>query len=87
MNQPGTYLWTPAYLCAVLETDNTLLSTRIYDALAAIEQRLLNPIEAGGDESKEIENAQRGLLTLKAERIECGAPVTSNGASDDPRPA
>ena len=61
MNQPRTYLWLPAYLSAVLKTNNTLLPTRIYEALAAIEQRLLSPIETGGDESWEIENAQREI--------------------------
>jgi hypothetical protein len=42
------------------------MPTRIYEALAAIEQRRLNPIEAGGIEERELENAQRALLTLKA---------------------
>jgi hypothetical protein len=68
MNQPGTYLWLPAYMTAVLETDNALMPARIYEALAAIEQRLLSPIETDGTEYREIENAQRGLLTLKSER-------------------
>jgi hypothetical protein len=88
MNQPRTYLWLPAYLSAVLETDNALMATRIYEALAAIEQRLLSPIEAGGDEYREIENAQRGLLALKAERVDYGsAPVATHGrVIDRPRP-
>jgi hypothetical protein len=72
VNQSNTYLWLPAYLSAVLETDNALMPTRIYEALAAIEQRLLSSIEAGSDECREIENAQRGLLTLKAERVDYG---------------
>ena len=77
MNQPRIYLWLPAYLSAVLETDNALMPSRIYEALAAIEQRLLSPIEA--DEYKEIENAQRGLLTLKVERVDySSAPATTN---------
>jgi hypothetical protein len=89
MNQPRSYSWLPAYLSAVLETDNTLMPTRIYEALAAIEQRLLSPMEAGGDEYREIENAQRGLLTLKTERADySSAPVTTNGrVTDGPRPA
>ncbi len=77
MNQPRTYLWLPAYLSAVLETDNALMPSRIYEALAAIDQRLLSPIEAG--EYKEIENAQRGLLALKVERVDySGAPASTN---------
>lgn len=77
MNQPRTYLWLPAYLTAVLETDNALMPTRIYDALAAIHQRLLSPIEA--EEYREIENAQRGLLALKVERVDySSAPASAN---------
>jgi len=73
MNDPATYSWQPYYLSAVLETDNAAMPTRIYEALAAIEQRLLSPIEAGGIEYREIENAQRGLLALRAERLEGGS--------------
>jgi hypothetical protein len=65
VNALATYPWQTAYLSAVLETDNVAMPTRIYEALAAIEQRLLNPIET--DECKAIEDAQQGLLRLKAE--------------------
>ena len=86
MNQSNTYLWLPAYLSAVLETNNALMPTRIYEALAAIEQRLLSSIEADSDERREIENAQRGLLTLKAERVDYGStPVATDCSSDDLR--
>jgi hypothetical protein len=68
MDIPVTYLWQTVYLAAVLETDNSAMPTRIYEALAAIEQRLLSPIEEDGTEYKAIEGAQRGLLALKAER-------------------
>jgi hypothetical protein len=68
MNLPATYSWQTVYLAAVLETDDAAMPTRIYEALAAIEQRLLSPIETGGIEHRAIEDAQRGLLTLKAER-------------------
>ena len=45
MSNPEIYSWQ-AYLAAVLETDNDLMPLRIYEALAAIEQRLLSPMEA-----------------------------------------
>jgi len=67
MSNPATYSWQQAYLAAVLETDNDLMSLRIYEALAAIEQRLLSPMEAV--EQRVIDAAQIGLLTLKAERV------------------
>jgi hypothetical protein len=67
MSNPETYSWQQAYLAAVLETDNDLMPLRIYEALAAIEQRLISPLEA--IEQMAIDDAQKGLLTLKAERI------------------
>ena len=77
MNQARTYIWLPAYTSAVLETDDTLMPTRIYQALAAIEQRLRSPIETDSIEYREIENAQRGLLTLRVERVEQGSASES----------
>lgn len=72
-------------MSAVLETDDALMPTRIYDALAAIEQRLLSPIEESCHEHKAIENAQRALLTLKAERAGfkgASEPLPDGGARD-----
>jgi hypothetical protein len=88
MNDPPVYSWQATYLSAVLETDNDLMPLRIYEALAAIEQRLLNPIEAGGIEHRAIGDARRGLLTLKAERtgdgiIPRGVGVTRVGRQSE----
>jgi 7,8-dihydro-6-hydroxymethylpterin-pyrophosphokinase len=77
MNNPETYSWQQDYLAAVLETDNDLMPLRIYEALAAIEQRLLSPIE--GIEQRTIDEAQTGLLTLKAERVEEGTRIIREG--------
>jgi hypothetical protein len=63
------YRWQGAYMSAVSEIDDALMPARIYEALAAIEQRLLSPIEAECEEYQAIENAQRALLTLKVERV------------------
>jgi hypothetical protein len=79
MNNPATYSWQPTYLSAVLETDDAAMPGRIYEALAAIEQRRLSPIEAGGPEERAMEDAQRGLLALKDERT---AGSTSKANSD-----
>jgi hypothetical protein len=75
MSKPGVYLWQDAYRSAVLETDDVLMPTRIYEALAAIEQRLLSPIDAGCEEHRAIKDAQSGLLTLKAERAVQRSPT------------
>jgi hypothetical protein len=68
-------------MSAVLETDDALMPTRIYEAIAAIEQRLLSPLEAGCAEHKAIENAQRALLTLKVE--EAGFKGASKPPTED----
>jgi hypothetical protein len=77
LSTPATYSGQQAYLAAVLETDNDLMPLRIYEALAATEQRLLSPIDA--IEQKAIDDAQTGLLTLKAERIAEGKHVIHEG--------
>ncbi len=63
------YLWQAAYMAAVYETDDSLMQGRIFEALAALEQRLLSPIEAHSEEYRAIKNAQAALETLKAERL------------------
>jgi hypothetical protein len=64
------YSWQAAYRAAILETDNAAMPVRIYEALAAIEQRRLSDLEPGSDEERALEDAERGLLALKAERID-----------------
>jgi hypothetical protein len=75
MSNPATYSWQQGYLGAVLETDKRPDAFRIYEALAAIEQRLLSPMDA--IEQRALADAQTGLLTLKAERIAEGKHVYS----------
>jgi hypothetical protein len=64
------YTWQAAYNAAILETDNAAIPQRIYEALAAIEQRRLSDLEPGNEEDRALENAERGLLALKAERMD-----------------
>lgn len=64
------YSWQVAYQSAILETDDAAISLRIYEALAAIEQRRLSFLEIGGEEERALEDAERELLTLKAERVD-----------------
>jgi len=61
------YPWQVAYLAVVCETDDSLMDGRILEARAALEQRLLSPIE--GEEYRAIENAERALEVLRAERL------------------
>jgi hypothetical protein len=55
---------------ALLETDDSKLARRVYEALAAIEQRLLSPIEPGSDEEKALKTAQKLLTVIKAEKLD-----------------
>jgi hypothetical protein len=64
------YIWQAAYQAAVLETDNAAIALRIYEALAAIEQRRLSYLDIGEEENRALEDAEQGLLALKAERID-----------------
>jgi hypothetical protein len=75
MSKPNVYLWQDVYMSAVLETDDALMPTRIYEALAAIEQRLLSPIEVDSEEHRAIEDAQSGLLMLRADRAVKRSPM------------
>ena len=77
MSSPETYPWQQAYLAAVLETDNELMPSRIYEALATIDQSLRRTMEAV--EQRAIDDAQTGLLTLKAERTVEGTRVIREG--------
>jgi len=65
-----TYSWQAAYHCAVLETDTAVMPLRIYEALAALEQRQLSYLEIDGDEARALKNAEQGLRALKAERVD-----------------
>jgi len=64
------YSWQVAYRAAILETDNAAIPLKLYEALAVIEQRRLSDLEPDGDEDRALEDAERGLLALKAERID-----------------
>jgi hypothetical protein len=53
-----------AYLAAVCETDDAKMMGRILEARAAIEQRLLAPIEEDSLEHRELLAAQKALEVL-----------------------
>jgi hypothetical protein len=64
---PDLYLWQVSYINALVETDASLKTCRVYEAIAAVEQRLLSPIEPGSPESQALIIAQANLLRLKAD--------------------
>jgi hypothetical protein len=62
------YAWQESYVHAVLETDPKLKFVQICEAVAAIEQRRLSPVETD-NERNELENAEEGIRALISE---CG---------------
>ena len=63
------YSWQIDYIAALLETDESKLPRRPYEAIAAIEQRLLSPVEPGSVEDQAIKQAQKVLAVLRAEKL------------------
>jgi hypothetical protein len=62
------YLWQNAYNAAILQTDDGLMTNGIYEALAAIQQRRLSPIEPDSEEHRGLTAADSGLQSLISER-------------------
>jgi hypothetical protein len=63
-------LWRPPYLAAMFETDDSRMMIRIVEARAAIQRRLLLPIDEDGEEYRAIKAAQKALDVLKSERVD-----------------
>jgi hypothetical protein len=61
------------YIAALLETDNSKLPRRLYEAIAAIEQRLLSPVEPGREEDQAIKQAQKVIAIIRAEKLDRGS--------------
>jgi hypothetical protein len=59
------YSWQEPYLEAVKETDYAKISHHLLEANAAIEQRLLSPIDERSEEYRAIQNTRMGIQTLR----------------------
>ena len=60
------YAWREPYLCAVLETNPERKFVQICEAVAAIEQQRLSPVETE-HERRELEAAWEGVRALISE--------------------
>jgi hypothetical protein len=79
MKNGEMYSWQDACEAALMEVDHTKMHGRILEAAAAIEQRLLSPIDVLGAEYKAIVTAEITLVTLRSEWF-VGQPK-ANGAA------
>ena len=70
MTNPATYGWQAVYVRAILETDDLLITGRIYEAISALEQRRLSPVESNSDEDCALNEAEVGIKALIAERTD-----------------
>jgi hypothetical protein len=68
----AVYSWQVDYIAALIETDDSKLPRRLYEAIAAIEQRLLSPVEPGSMEDQAIKQAQKVLAVIRAEKLDLG---------------
>jgi hypothetical protein len=66
------YSWQVDYIAALLKTYDSKIPRRTYEAIAAIEQRLLSPVEAGGAEDLALKQAQKVIAAMKAEKLNPG---------------
>ena len=70
MNNQPNYPWQEPYTAAIWETDDLLMDGRIYEALSAVEQRRLSPVEMNSDEDRALGEADTGIQTLITEKTE-----------------
>jgi hypothetical protein len=70
MISPEIYGWQSVCARAILETDDSLITGRIYEAISAIEQRRLSPVESNSDEDCALNDAELGIKALITERAE-----------------
>jgi hypothetical protein len=70
VTNPEIYGWQSVYVRAILETDDLLITERIYEAISALEQRRLSPIESNSDEECALNGAEAGIKALITERMD-----------------
>jgi hypothetical protein len=61
MKKLSTYPWRRIYVAAILETNEAEVAGRIYEAIAAMDQRRLQPLSIDDDESRALANADVGF--------------------------
>jgi len=70
MTNPEIYGWQSVFVRAISEKDDLLITGRIYEALSAIEQRRLSPVERNSDEDCALNDAEVGIKALITERTD-----------------
>ena len=77
-------MWRTAYVAAILETKEALMSARISDARVAINERLNSQLEITPHEREALDAAAQKLATLKVQHVELIEPTASTGDTVPP---
>jgi len=83
MSNLESSVWRTAYVAAILETKDALMSVRISDARAAINERLSGHIEITLHEREALDAAVQKLATLKVQHVKL---IESTAPSGDTVP-
>jgi hypothetical protein len=67
MRRPATYPWQTAYMFDILETDESKVRSRLYEAIDAVERRRL--VSVNSDEEIAFADAEAGFQILISETI------------------
>jgi hypothetical protein len=70
MSDNSSSAWRTAYVSALFERDAVKLALRIAETNTAITERLNGLIQIGRPEHEAIEIARKGLVSLKAQRVD-----------------
>ena len=84
MSHLESSVWRTAYVAAILETKDALMSVRISDARAAISERLSSQFEITPHEHEALGAAVQKLSTLKVQHVELIEPTASTGDTVPP---
>jgi hypothetical protein len=84
MSNLESSVWRTAYVAAILETKEALMSARISDARVAINERLNSQLEITPHEREALDAAAQKLATLKVQHVELIEPTASTGDTVPP---
>jgi hypothetical protein len=84
MSNLESSVWRTAYVAAILETKDALMSDRISDARAAINERLSSQFEITPHEHEALDAAVQKLATLKVQHVELIEPAATTGDTVPP---
>ena len=84
MSNLESSVWRTAWVAAILETKDALMSGRISDARAAINERLNSQFEITPHEREALDAAVQKLATLKVQHVELIEPTAPTGDTVPP---